>query len=99
MNGLLERIVTRKRAEIERLRARTVASVERDVVDVVAALRKPDSLALIAEGKFRSPSAGDLSRSLDAGARARAYANAGAAMVSILCDEPFFGGSYDDVTR
>jgi indole-3-glycerol phosphate synthase len=54
-------------------------------------------MRLIAEVKFKSPSAGPLSRKLDAGARAVAYAKAGARMVSVLCDEAFFGGSYGDV--
>jgi indole-3-glycerol phosphate synthase len=54
-------------------------------------------LRLIAEVKFASPSAGPLSRKLDAGARALAYASAGASMVSVLCDETFFGGSWGDL--
>src|SRR5439155_16179694 len=47
--------------------------------------------------KFKSPSAGDLSRALDAAARAECYARAGAHMVSILCDTPFFGGGWGDL--
>jgi indole-3-glycerol phosphate synthase len=52
-------------------------------------------LRLIAEVKLRSPSAGPLSRALAPDARALAYARSGASMVSILCDGPFFDGSWD----
>lgn len=52
-------------------------------------------MRLIAEVKLRSPSAGPLSRTLAPDARALAYARSGAAMVSILCDGPFFDGSWD----
>jgi indole-3-glycerol phosphate synthase len=50
---------------------------------------------LIAEMKHKSPSAGVLSRALDAPSRAEAYASSGATMVSVLCDAPFFDGSWD----
>jgi indole-3-glycerol phosphate synthase len=99
MNGLLDRIVATKRAEVDALkRAARRAHATRTTCDVRGALRVTDALALVAEIKFRSPSAGALSRAMDASARATSYAVAGARMVSVLCDEPFFGGSYDDVT-
>jgi indole-3-glycerol phosphate synthase len=100
MNGLLERIVASKRAEIELLHRRGAPAVSaRQTRDVELALRRPGLLRLIAEVKFRSPSAGALSRALSAGERAVTYARAGVAMVSVLCDEPFFGGSYDDLSQ
>jgi indole-3-glycerol phosphate synthase len=45
--------------------------------------------------KLRSPSAGPLSRALSAEQRAVRYADAGASMVSVLCDGPFFDGSWE----
>ena len=97
MTGLLERIVTNKRIEIAELHKKTIAASMRTTLDVRAALRNPSALALIGEVKFKSPSAGELSRALSPGDRAVAYARGGARMVSVLCDQPFFGGSYDDV--
>jgi indole-3-glycerol phosphate synthase len=97
MSGVLDRIVASKRAELEALRREVLPSPSREPLDVVAALRRKGALALIAEVKRKSPSAGPLSTVLSPGERARAYANAGAAMVSVLCDRPFFDGSYDHV--
>ncbi len=97
MSGLLARILETKRAEVARLRSAPSARAERATCDVAAALKKPGALALVAEVKFRSPSAGALSRALGPGERAAAYAEAGAAMVSVLCDAAFFDGSYDDL--
>ncbi len=51
-------------------------------------------LRLIAEVKLRSPSAGELSQVLTPAERALRYAAAGASMISVLTDRPFFGGSY-----
>jgi indole-3-glycerol phosphate synthase len=66
-------------------------------LDVPSALRRSPGapLRLIAEVKLRSPSAGALSRALSPDARAVAYAEAGASMVSVLCDQTFFDGSWE----
>ena len=57
--------------------------------DVVARASSPAGapLRLIAEIKFRSPSAGPLSRVLGPRERAEAYESAGATMVSVLTDQ------------
>ncbi len=62
-------------------------------------LRRSGPLRLITEIKLRSPSAGALSTALGVAERARVYARGGAAMLSVLCDERFFGGGWDDVTK
>ena len=100
--GVIETILTQKRAEVARMRAGLpFAPQRRSGGGVAEALRRRpgDALRLIAEIKFRSPSAGPLSRALDAPHRALAYAGAGAAMISVLTDGPFFEGSFDDLAR
>ncbi len=54
-------------------------------------------IAVIAEVKRRSPSAGALAPDLDPGRLARFYEGGGAAALSVLTDLAFFGGSPDDL--
>lgn len=86
-------ILERSRAELEALAEETLpgASLER-------ALRT-SSVALLAEVKRRSPSKGAIGESLDALAQARAYAEGGAAGLSILTEPAHFGGSVDDLRQ
>jgi len=55
-------------------------------------------VALIAEVKRRSPSAGGIAPKLDAAGHARGYVAGGAAAVSVLTEGPHFGGALEDLT-
>lgn len=56
-------------------------------------------IGVIAEIKRRSPSKGWLNEALDATGQALLYEHAGARAISVLTDEPHFGGSLNDLAR
>ena len=66
------------------------------VPSFAAALRRPH-VAVIAEIKRRSPSKGDINPGISADEQARAYANGGAAALSVLTEPTRFGGSEADL--
>jgi len=102
---ILDTIVEQKRLEIARLPARLIAAgdlhdamLERDERrDFLTALRHPrrGNVALIAEVKKASPSAGVICADFDPVRIAKEYEAAGASCLSVLTDEKFFQGSLE----
>ncbi len=100
MTDLLERLVGEAAAEAARRQeAAPLPEVERRALgrpparDFVGALRRPGAIAVIAEMKARTPSAGILAGAGYSPARlARLYQAGGAAALSVLCQEASFGG-------
>lgn len=82
-----------RRAELER-----AAATALDPVPFAAALRG-ERVALIAEVKRRSPSAGAINPDLDPEGLAACYARGGASAVSVLTEEAHFGGTLGDLIR
>jgi indole-3-glycerol phosphate synthase len=100
MNRLHE-ILRVKRDEIDRLRPqhdelRRAALLRNDFRGFASALQQGEGkLALIAEVKKASPSAGVIVESFDPVAIAKNYARAGVEAISVLTDEKFFQGRLD----
>jgi indole-3-glycerol phosphate synthase len=98
MRDLLRSIVDAKRAARasrpgDRLVDRTPPGPPRDFGRALDA----SGLAIVAEIKRRSPSAGALRTDLEPTSFARIFESAGAAALSVLTEPSFFGGSLDDL--
>ena len=101
--SILDTIVEQKRRELASLPdsrvsgddLRAAVAARGGVRDFAAALRSPNRgpVALIAEVKRASPSAGIIRQDFDPIKIAREYEAAGAACLSVLTDEKFFQGS------
>jgi len=99
--GILARIVSHKRAELAKaLRHRAElerrAAIRTPARDFRAAL-KLNQPAIIAEIKKASPSKGILAHEFAPASIARAYAEGGAAALSVLTDREFFQGDLADL--
>jgi indole-3-glycerol phosphate synthase len=102
---ILDDILATKRDEVTVLRYPQTRDLLRKTAldapptrDFTASLRRADGrVAVIGELKRRSPSKGDLAPDLDPGPTAKAYEAGGAAALSVLTDQPYFGGMVADL--
>ncbi len=103
---MLENIIKNKIIEVENLKASTkyilndVINMQGNNYDFLSRLQnvsQDGSNSIIAEIKRKSPSKGNLDSKLDVKILSKAYQDNGAACISVLTDEKFFGGSIRDL--
>jgi indole-3-glycerol phosphate synthase len=104
--NILDKIVAQKRLEVAaRKKEVPVAQLEksegfkRQALSLKEALLNGAGTGIIAEFKRRSPSKGVINGTADVVGVTAAYATNGAAALSVLTDETFFGGSADDLRK
>jgi indole-3-glycerol phosphate synthase len=88
--------LARRRAAVPEADLRAALADVPPALDPMPAFRSP-GVSVIAEVKRRSPSRGELADIPDPAALATAYAEGGAAAISVLTEERRFGGSLDDL--
>ena len=101
--NILEKIVARKRSEIEEAKSRkTISQLEKEVlfarnkISLASKIRDTSSPAIISEFKRKSPYKGIINGEVTPQLVTADYVKAGAAGLSVLTDTDFFGGSFDD---
>lgn len=103
MSNILSQIIEDKAAEISLARSNKPLCELKDALHDLPPTRSLSSSLLshrggiIAEFKRRSPSKGWIKVGAEADVIVPAYEAAGAAAVSILTDNPYFGGTLDDI--
>jgi indole-3-glycerol phosphate synthase/phosphoribosylanthranilate isomerase len=102
--GVLGRILMRTREHVhERRREMPLSRLQGSAPtpgsrrSFMTAVSRPGQVNVIAEFKRRSPSRGVIREDLHPVRVAQAYEVAGAAAISVLTEEQFFGGSLDDL--
>ena len=75
-----------------------LACCSRPPRDFAAALRDRQDVAVIAEVKKASPSAGPIAPDCEASKQALHYQDGGAAAISVLTEPEYFGGSFTDLS-
>jgi indole-3-glycerol phosphate synthase len=104
---ILEEIVWHKETEVDQMRERvSLAELRKRVQTAPAPRNFKNALlsgktrpALIAEVKKASPSKGVIRPDFDPVAIARAYSQGGASAISVLTDEKFFQGSWNNLAK
>jgi indole-3-glycerol phosphate synthase len=95
--NILDKIGAEKKLEVAKLqpqadKLKQAAGARKEFRDFAGALRRDNGVALIAEIKKASPSAGVIVKDFDAIQIAREYEAGGASALSVLTDEKFFQG-------
>ncbi len=94
----LNTILNHKKNEVARLPSLNLAAAPLAPLDFAAMINQA-RLSVIAELKPKTPSAGVLCANYQPQQLAQAYAAGGADAISVLTDEHYFGGSFNDLQQ
>jgi len=103
---ILDKINNNKRTEIAEAKGKVSLEqlkespyFKRKINSLKAALLAEGASGVIAEYKTKSPSKGVINDSTEASEVTESYVRAGACALSVLTDNYFFGGSFDDLAK
>jgi indole-3-glycerol phosphate synthase len=103
---ILEQIIQYKRSEVEKRKAavtvkqlKAAPHFKRTTLSLKRSLLDESKTGIIAEFKRRSPSKGNINIAADIVKVTEAYTKNGAAGLSVLTDQHFFGGSDEDLQK
>src|SRR5215471_1653990 len=107
VGGILDRLVDAKFISLEAAKSQvSLRSITERALAAEAprqsfgkALRRSDRVNIIAEIKKQSPSKGIIRADFDPSWIAGSYESGGAAALSVLCEEDFFGGSLSHLSE
>ncbi len=106
MENILKKIVLYKKDEIQRRKLETpivflenLPAFSRDIFSMRRFLADPEKTGIIAEFKRKSPSKGIINDTASVENVTAAYAQYGASVISILTDQPSFGGTSEDLGK
>ncbi|MGL5234206.1 MAG: indole-3-glycerol phosphate synthase TrpC [Empedobacter falsenii] len=106
MKTILDEIVAQKRVEIlEKQKTQSIESFRNSenfllpVKSAKASILDESKSGIIAEFKRKSPSKGFINKDANVKEVVSGYEKFGASVVSVLTDEQFFGGSFDDLKQ
>ncbi|HAD80426.1 indole-3-glycerol phosphate synthase TrpC [Empedobacter falsenii] len=106
MKTILDEIVAQKRVEIlEKQKTQSIESFRNSenfllpVKSAKASILDDTKSGIIAEFKRKSPSKGFINKDANVKEVVSGYEKYGASVVSVLTDEQFFGGSFDDLQQ
>ncbi|MEG0473160.1 MAG: indole-3-glycerol phosphate synthase TrpC [Solibacillus sp.] len=96
---ILDQIIEQKKRELPALLANepSFQTIEKQRPSLYETLLHTNKLQIIAEMKRASPSKGDIATHIDPVTQALQYEEAGAACISVLTEQAFFKGSFEDL--
>lgn len=94
---ILQKIMETKRQEVAALHSYTFQHEPRNIVSLVERFEQSERMNIIAEVKRASPSKGMIHETVNPVKQASIYAQGGVTAISVLTDETYFKGSFDDL--